>query len=57
MSKIFKYFVMSFFIFQSSIAEASEKADTLFETDEIIYDKNTGKFTTVGDVNFPVFLS
>ena len=32
-------------------AEAEEKKPTTFETDYAVYDRNTGMFTTVGDVN------
>ena len=42
---------MSFlFIFYGVDAFSSSPDDTLFETDEIIYDKNTKKFTTSGNV-------
>ena len=34
----------------SDVFSATNSDATLFETDEIVYDKNTGKFTTVGDV-------
>ena len=37
------------FIFSNEVACATPD-DTLFETDAVIYDKNTGKFTTIGDV-------
>ena len=37
------------FIFSNEVVCATPD-DTLFETDAVIYDRNTGKFTTIGDV-------
>ena len=48
MKNNFKYIVFLSVFFSSNVF-ASE-TDTLFETDEIIYDKNSKKFSTVGDV-------
>ena len=51
MKNYLKYFIFIFFMFTcSDVFSATNSDATLFETDEIVYDKNTGKFTTVGDV-------
>ncbi len=52
MKNNFKYFTLLFFIIHSlpSYSMDTDNSGTLFETDEIVYDKNTGKFTTSGNV-------
>ena len=52
MKNSLRYFIAFLFVFKSfpSFSMDGKNADTLFETDEIIYDKNTGKFTTTGNV-------
>ena len=51
MKNSFKYFTVCLFMFsESPVFSAVQNKDTFFETSEVIYDKNTKKFTTVGDV-------
>ena len=49
MKKIFYSFVIFSLILGKDLL-ASSPDDTLFESDAVVYDKNTGKFTTVGEV-------
>ena len=44
----------AFALIQNVFASTTKSQDTFFETDEIVYDKNTGVFTSVGytDVNY-----
>ncbi len=46
--KIYPLFLFVFLVNENVLASSNN--DTLFETDEIVYDKNTGKFTTIGQV-------
>ena len=46
-----KYFLTLLLFFINLGTFASTSSDTHLETTSIIYDKNTGKFTTVGDVD------
>lgn len=53
MKKLFFYpfFILFSFNCFAETATVEKANDTVFDTDAVIYDKNTGKFTTVGDVN------
>ena len=53
MKKLFFYpfFILFSFNCFAETATVEKANDTAFDTDAVIYDKNTGKFTTVGDVN------
>lgn len=53
MKKLFFYpfFILFSFNCFAETATVKKTNDTAFDTDAVIYDKNTGKFTTVGDVN------
>ena len=53
MKKLFFYpfFILFSFNCFAETATVEKTNDTAFDTDAVIYDKNTGKFTTVGDVN------
>ena len=52
MSELFKYFIFSFLVLHSNFLFASDVTDqVLFDTNQIIYNKNTGKITTDSNVN------
>ena len=52
MSALFKYFIFSFLVLHSNFLFASDVTDqVLFDTNQIIYNKNTGKITTDSNVN------
>ena len=49
MKKLFYLFVIFSLVLGKDLF-ASSQDNTLFESDAVVYDKNTGKFTTVGEV-------
>ena len=49
MKKLFYPFVIFSLVLGKDLF-ASSQDNTLFESDAVVYDKNTGKFTTVGEV-------